>query len=455
MLFRATPMQGLVARLLEIVHVDAVLALAPGKEGRLVHEVGKVRAGRAGGGARQARQVHVVRQGELPCVQPEDELALLDVRHVDDHLPVETTRPQQRGVQDVRPVGGGKDDHAVLGVETVHFHQHLVEGLLPLVMTTAVAGAAGAADGVKLVDEENARRVPPSLLEQVPHAAGAHAHEHLDEIRARHVEESDIRLPGDGLGEKCLAGPGHADQEDSLGDLGAETGELLRALQELDDLLQLILGLVLPRHVGKGDAAAGIQVAFRPALAEGERLVAVALDLAEHEPDEEEPDHPRQELDHHRERGNGLRAARDLDPLVLERLQELRVAVGNDRLEEGQLTGLALEGPLDLVLVDDLDGIDLPFRQVGLEGRVGELGSPGTVIVDEEEYKERYENEQGDESYPVVEIEPRDPGNPVPCFRRYRCCCSRASSMSLTISTSMRSTPPELSERAPARARVR
>jgi hypothetical protein len=42
-----------------------------------------------------------------------------------------------------------------------------------------VLGVSAAADGVNLIDEDDARRVRLCLLEQVPHAPRAHAHVHL------------------------------------------------------------------------------------------------------------------------------------------------------------------------------------------------------------------------------------------------------------------------------------
>src|ERR1041385_6040647 len=63
-------------------------------------------------------------------VHPQDRLAALHVRSVDGDLPVEAARAQQSGVEDVRPVGRGDQDHAALGVEAVHLHEQLVERLL-------------------------------------------------------------------------------------------------------------------------------------------------------------------------------------------------------------------------------------------------------------------------------------------------------------------------------------
>ena len=43
--------------------------------------------------------------------------------------------------------------------------------------------------------------------------------------------------------------PGGPDQQDALGDAAAQTGELLRGLEELDDLLEFGDGLVGAAHV--------------------------------------------------------------------------------------------------------------------------------------------------------------------------------------------------------------
>src|SRR3546814_5760262 len=83
----------------------------------------------------------------------QDLLAPVDVgtRHHD--LAVETARPQQRGVQHVRPVGGGDDDDAFIGVKAVHLHQKLVQRLLALVIAVAQPCAAMTSHGVDRSEE--------------------------------------------------------------------------------------------------------------------------------------------------------------------------------------------------------------------------------------------------------------------------------------------------------------
>ena len=115
-------------------------------------------------------EVDAGRERLLLAVHREDRLAALEVGTVDDDLTVEATRTQQRGVEDVGPVGGREQDHALLLVEAVHLHEELVERLLALVVPTTEPGAAVTTDGVDLVDEHDRGRRRLRLLEEVAHA---------------------------------------------------------------------------------------------------------------------------------------------------------------------------------------------------------------------------------------------------------------------------------------------
>ena len=50
----------------------------------------------------------------------------------------------------------------------------------------------------------------PACLKELAHAFGADAYEDLGEIAAVHIEESRVRLTGNGFGEHGFAGAGWA-----------------------------------------------------------------------------------------------------------------------------------------------------------------------------------------------------------------------------------------------------
>src|SRR5205823_12079154 len=115
------PVDGLV----EVVVGDHVAALAGGQQGGLVHQVGQVGAGEAGGAPGHDVEVDLLGQRLALGVDVEDGLAALEVGPVDDDLAVEAAGAEQGRVEDVGPVGGGDQDDALTEVEPVHLHQEL------------------------------------------------------------------------------------------------------------------------------------------------------------------------------------------------------------------------------------------------------------------------------------------------------------------------------------------
>ena len=228
-------------RRLEIAPVDRGLVVARREQRRLVDQVGEIGAGEAGGALRDDLQVDVGPDLHALDVNPQDLLAPLDVRLVDQHLTIEAPRAEQRRVEHLRPVGRAHDDDALARVEAVHLGEQLVQRLLALLVAAERALDADLAERVELVDEDDARRLGFGLLEQIADPRGADADEHLDELRSAQREERHVRLAGDGAREQRLARAGRTDQQHALGNPAAQVGVFLRVLQELDDLLQLVL----------------------------------------------------------------------------------------------------------------------------------------------------------------------------------------------------------------------
>ena len=229
-------------------------------------------------------------------VDLEDLVAAGEVGGVDADLAVEAAGAQQRRVEHVGPVGGGDQDHAAADVEAVHLDQQLVEGLLALVVAAAHAGAAVAADGVDLVDEDDRGGVLLGLLEQVADPAGADTDEHLDEVGAGDGVERHAGLAGDRAGEQRLAGAGRPVEQHALGDLGADGLELGGLLEELLDLAELLDRLVAAGDVGERRLRHVLGDQLGLGLGELHDAAAAAALHVVHQPEEHQDDqHERQE----------------------------------------------------------------------------------------------------------------------------------------------------------------
>jgi len=213
---------------------------------RLVQQVLQIRAGKAGGSLGHLTQIHILRQRLVAGVDLQDLLAALNVRQTHIHLTVEPSGTQQRRIEDIHTVGGGQHHHALVGAEAVHFHQQLVQGLLPLIVAAAQTAAALTAHRVDLVDEHDGGRVLLGLHKQVADTAGADAHVHFHKVGAGDGQELYPRLTGHCLGQQRFTGARRAHQQHALGDVRAQLQVLLRVAEEFHDLLQFLFFLVPP-----------------------------------------------------------------------------------------------------------------------------------------------------------------------------------------------------------------
>ncbi|OLC07636.1 MAG: hypothetical protein AUH41_10030 [Gemmatimonadetes bacterium 13_1_40CM_66_11] len=228
-----------------------------------------------------------------------DLLAAFQVRHVDHDLAVEPAGTQQGGIENVGTVGGGEQNDAVVRLEAIHFDEQLIQRLLALVVAATEPSPAVPADGIDLVDEDDARGMRLALLEQVAHARGTDADEHLDEVGARHREERPARFTGDGLGEQRLARSRRPHQECAFRQATTQPLEFLRVLQEIDDLLELLLRLIAAGDVGERNLGRVARQQLCLGFAEGEGAVPALLHLPQHEDHEAEDQDVRQEREQH------------------------------------------------------------------------------------------------------------------------------------------------------------
>ena len=156
--------------------------------------------------------------------------------------------------------------------------------------------------------------------------AGADADEHLDEVGARNGEERHVGFAGDRARDQRLAGAGRADQQHAARNLAAEALEFSGVAQELDDLLQVLLGLVDAGDVLERDAAMRLGEQLGARLAEAERLAAGALHLPRQEyphADQRDERQPRDQQRHEPWHVVLLRARGDRDALAVEPLDKL------------------------------------------------------------------------------------------------------------------------------------
>ena len=222
------------------------------------------------------------------------------------------------------------------------------------------------------------------------------------------VKNGTFASPAMARASKRLAGAGRPDQQHALRDLAAEPLELLRVLQELDDLLEFLLRLVDAGHILEGDAPDLFGQQPRPALAEPHRPAAAALHLAH----EEDPDADQQQ---HREPGDQARrtatgtfsstgAAVMRTPLSVSRLDQARIGrrIGRERAAVGEMAA-------DVVALDRDIG-HLPAIDVGKKVRKGEgglrsAGGGGLKQIEKRDEKQPDDDPEGEILAEIIHAE--------------------------------------------------
>src|SRR3989304_9184245 len=93
----------------------------------------------------------------------------LEVRPGNHNLTVKSAGTEQRGIEHIRAIGRGNQDHPLVRIKPIHLDQELVKGLLPLVMTAAKACSPEPPHGIDLINKDNTGGMFFALLKEVAH----------------------------------------------------------------------------------------------------------------------------------------------------------------------------------------------------------------------------------------------------------------------------------------------
>ncbi len=140
------------------------------------------------------------------------------VGHRDVYPAVESTGPEQRGVDYVRPVRGTYHDDVLQLLQAVHLGEDLVDHALGYAV---VAGAPPPPRCycVQLVEEDDCRGGLPCLLEGLADALLGLTYPLAQELGALDVYEVRLGFVGYCLRDQCLSGAGRTVQQHALGRL--------------------------------------------------------------------------------------------------------------------------------------------------------------------------------------------------------------------------------------------
>ena len=112
------------------------------------------------------------------------------------------------------------------------------------------------------------------MLKKITHPAGANTHKHLDEFRTGNREERHAGFPCHRLGEQGFTGSWRAYQQHPFGNFGANCGEAIWVLEEVDDFSELELGSLNTGHIAESHLSLRLHLKPRLALTKIHCLIA-------------------------------------------------------------------------------------------------------------------------------------------------------------------------------------
>merc|ERR1719324_2235154 len=329
----------------KLVVTDDLLVLSRGVDRSLVRQVLQRRPRESDGAVGDLTQIDFRRQRLSSHMNLQDVEPSLLVRKRNWDAAVKAAWSEKCIVENVPAVRSSQYDDAAVAFEAVHFGQDLVQGLLTLVVASAetlVPTAAGplAADGIDLVDKHDARRILLRLREQVADTRCANANEHLHELRTRCRDERNAGFARHRAREEGFPSSRWAFQEHTARHLRPKLRELLRLLQEVDNLRELELRLIAAGHIIEGHPGIWLHLNLGLGLPEfhwaphshshSAALLCPAAKKEEAAKDQKRKHRP-EEASHPLELVLRRRLHREEHPLRLEAVHELKRLVRNQQ----------------------------------------------------------------------------------------------------------------------------
>src|SRR4029077_13660490 len=323
--------------------------------------VGQVCARKSWSAASQDEKLHILSQRNFAGVHAQNLFPAAHIRVTYHYAPVKAPRTQQCRVKHVRTIGRRHENDAFVRLETVHFHQQLVQRLLALIVATAQSRAAMASYRVNFVNEYDAGGIFLALFEQITHPARAISDEHFHKVGAGNREERNIGFACNRPSQQRFTCARRSNQQNSLGNPPTQFLELLRLAQELDDLPEFFFGLIHASHVLERNLFLLHREEACPALAEKQGFITASLHL----PDHEEPQRSQKE-----EGSPGAQQLEgpaavvdifdgDLNVLIIEGLVHLRIARRDNGMKGGVVAILAAD-----FLAENSDFLNVPLVHV-------------------------------------------------------------------------------------------
>ena len=237
--------------LLQLHHLNRLLPTPRRQQRRLIHQIRQISTRKPRRPSSQRIQINLHRNRLPPRMHLQNTPPTTPIRTINHNLTIKPTRPQQRRIQNIRTIRSRNQNNIILQLKPIHLHQQLIQRLLTLIMPPTQTSPTMPPNRINLIHKHNTRRRLLRLLKQIPNTRRTHTHKHLHKIRTRNRKKRNPSLTSHSPRQQRLPRPRRPIQQHTLRNPSPQRLKLLRILQKLLNLMQLLNRLIRPSHIPK------------------------------------------------------------------------------------------------------------------------------------------------------------------------------------------------------------
>ena len=230
-------------------------------------------------------QIHIFAQRLVLCMNLQNVFSTLNIRSSDRDLTIKSSRTKNCRVKNIHTVRCCHYNNSFIDRETIHLYQHLIQCLLSLIMTTAKSGTSSTCYGINLVNKYNTWCILLRLSKQISYTGSTDSDKHFHKIRTGNGKKRYMCFAGNRFGKQSLTGSRRTNQQNSFWDSCTQLNILIRTLQEIYNLFQILFFFFQTCHFIKCDLIVTIIRHLRTALTKvhhGTATAAGILHTCEH-----------------------------------------------------------------------------------------------------------------------------------------------------------------------------
>jgi hypothetical protein len=146
---------------------------------------------------------------------------------------VKTTGTHESSVNDIGPVRCSNDEHILLRTHTIHLCEELIHHTISSSTTISTGASTLLGDGIKFIEEKNARRSLTSLLKDITDIGFTFSEPHGKKLWPFHRNKVGLAFICNGLCHEGLTATGWAIKENTLTGAHSKLFKLLRVLNRV------------------------------------------------------------------------------------------------------------------------------------------------------------------------------------------------------------------------------